>query len=63
MLEFKFSEEAIDSLMAAGAEFGQIAPGKSITFAGRELVLPPELFDLFNELKNNGQVLIQPADF
>lgn len=61
ILQFEFSQEALDALESGGAELRPIpwAPG-SPSFQGQEFFVPERAFDLFNSLLNAGDVVVKP---
>lgn len=64
VIEFQFSESARGQLDAAGLVCQLIPRGlKSPRFAGDELIVDPDQFDLFNQLLDNGDITVVPANF
>ncbi|MEM1206998.1 MAG: hypothetical protein AAGN66_27440, partial [Acidobacteriota bacterium] len=61
VLDISLSKGAVEQLSDAGAKFGDIARGKRFDPAGSELVIPPEAFDLFNRLRDAGEIVIRPG--
>lgn len=59
VLEYTLSTEATKSLTAAGAKFGQTPLG-NMHGLGNEFFIPIQTFELFNELRQAGQIVVKP---
>ncbi|ATB41221.1 RHS repeat-associated core domain-containing protein [Cystobacter fuscus] len=59
VLEYTLSTEATKSLTAAGAKFGQTPLG-NMHDLGNEFFIPIQAFELFNELRQAGQIVVRP---
>jgi len=61
ILAFRLSWYAIEQLQLAGMVRRQIPPGKTMRFIGEELVLVLEAFEVFNRLREMGEISVTPA--
>lgn len=60
MLEFSFSPKAVQQLNASGAIRQPIPPGKIARFIGDEIVIPTDAFEIFNKLREAGEIVVKP---
>jgi hypothetical protein len=62
VLQFDFSADAVRQLRSSGMIQQPIPRGlKAPFFRGDELIIPPSAFDLFNDLRRLGEILVNPA--
>jgi hypothetical protein len=63
VVEFQLSPEAVRDLMSAGM-IRQPLPGGLRSppgLSGDELIVPPDAFGLFNQLRASGTIVVVPA--
>jgi hypothetical protein len=60
LLQYQLSGGAVTQLRAAGARTGPIAPGaKGVPiFEGHEFIVPSSAFDVFNSLRQAGEIIV-----
>jgi hypothetical protein len=58
---FRLSFQAVETLQAVGAVRRRIPPGQAIQFLGDEVVIPPKAFEVFNTLRETGEIAVAPA--
>lgn len=58
VISFNLTESATEQLTAAGADLRAIPGRPPPHFSGDEFFIPPEAFDLFNELLDSGAIRV-----
>jgi hypothetical protein len=61
VLQYELSGTALEQLERAGLIREPIPPGKLFIPAGDELVVPIDAFDLFNQLRSAGEIVVTPS--
>lgn len=59
ILQYGIGETALGELISSGAVWEPIPGGTSSSFSGRQLVVPPTAFALFDSLRAAGQISVE----
>jgi hypothetical protein len=61
VLQYTITDSALTALTAAGAYLEPIPAGRLPRSPGSQLVVPPQAFPVFDQLRSQGQIIVTPA--